>query len=212
MRTINKSGISSRSNCRQCEQAVEKLCRPGSIPRCGYGRGGTERSTRPAGFRSYTYHSIDLGNSFTVHPRISTTVECVFRPILCGSLGVCLCPTLCVLKLVAAAGETEDSLGARVRPTRGALCVCFPTSCLRLPLEGVSWTRSYWQASVTRARCFLVPPPSMPHRLDVNWVQSGQYALFAYICARFGTTGAIGRAVTLMLIPMVRFFFFFFVL
>eukprot|EP00903_Cladosiphon_okamuranus_P017252 g15897.t1 len=43
----------------------------------------------------------------------------------------------------------------------------------------------------------------LAHRLDVNWVQSGQYALFTYICARFGTTGAIGRAVTLMLIPLI---------
>lgn len=41
-------------------------------------------------------------------------------------------------------------------------------------------------------------------RFDVNWMQTAQRALFVYICAQFGATGAFRRAATLMLIPMVR--------
>lgn len=41
-------------------------------------------------------------------------------------------------------------------------------------------------------------------RLDVNWMQSIQYAFFAYICAQFGAQGALRQGLTLMVIPLVR--------
>ncbi|CAM9171216.1 unnamed protein product [Scytosiphon promiscuus] len=43
----------------------------------------------------------------------------------------------------------------------------------------------------------------LAHRLDVNWMQSLQQAVFIFVCAQFGASGAIRRGVTLMLIPMI---------
>ena len=95
---------------------------------------------------------------------------------------------------------------SRVYSNHGAPCVRFISlPCASTPAS-VRWTAQV----LCRIRC--VDECSFfrasTRRLDVNWGQSGQYALFTYICARFGTNGAIGRAVTFMLIPLVRVLFF----
>lgn len=71
------------------------------------------------------------------------------------------------------------------------LVSCIPSRCCSTLLLSLSD-----QITFTSFREFF--------RLDVNWMQSLQQALFIFICAQFGATGAIRRAVTLMLIPMVR--------
>lgn len=95
---------------------------------------------------------------------------------------------------------------SRVYSNHGAPCVLFISlPCASTPAS-VRWTAQVLCQirCVDECSCFR----ASTRRLDVNWGQSGQYALFTYICARFGTNGAIGRAVTFMLIPLVRALFF----